>query len=112
MVLISRLIKIEKKVLKSSKSLINIPEETESLLKYIKQGNFKFKLELSNSTKHIDKLENLLHELILGFIDGCLILAYSFTKTELAKFIILTFIIIVSALLTFKMVRDLLHKGY
>ena len=104
--------KIEKKVLKSSKSLINIPEETESLLKYIKQGNFKFKLELSNSTKHIDKLENLLHELILGFIDGCLILAYSFTKTELAKFIMLTFIIIVSALLTFKMIRDLLHKGY
>lgn len=103
---------IEKKVLRSSKSLINIPTETESLLKYIRQGDFKFKLELSDSNKHIDKIENLLHELILGFIDGCLILAYGFAENELAKYIILLFIIVLSAWLFLKMILDLLHKGY
>ena len=103
---------IEKKVLRSSKSLINIPTETESLLKYIRQGDFKFKLELSDSNKHIDKIENLLHELILGFIDGCLILAYSLVQGETAKYIILLFIIVLSAWLFFKMIMDLFHKGY
>ena len=73
---------------------------------------FKFKLELSDSNKHIDKIENLLHELILGFIDGCLILAYGFTESELAKYIILLFIIVLSAWLFLKMILDLLHKGY
>ena len=44
--------------------------ELDSFIKKVNDKDFKFKFELSDSKNHVDKLENLVHEVILGFIDG------------------------------------------
>ena len=97
---------------KNGASLLEIPNQMEKLMKMVSSGDFKFKFELSDSSKHVDKIENLVHEIILGFIDGCLILWFSFLDSSCVKFIFLVFIILISAWLLLKMIFDLFHKGY
>lgn len=97
---------------KNGASLLEIPNQMEKLMKMVSLGDFKLKFELSDSSKHVDKIENLVHEIILGFIDGCLILGFSFLDSSCVKFIFLVFIILISAWLLLKMIFDLFHKGY
>ena len=104
--------KVGKKVYKSGKSLINFPSEAELLLRKIKDGNFKFKFEMSDSSKHIDKIETLIHELIIGFIDGCLIISVSFINDLSIRFIFVIFIILLSSWLLIKMLIESKHNGY
>ena len=104
--------KVGKKVYKNGKSLINFPSEAESLLREIKDGDFKFKFEMSDSAKHVDKIETLIHELIIGFIDGCLIISISFISDVSIRFIFVIFIILLSSWLLIKMLIDTNHKGY
>ena len=104
--------KVGKTVYKNGKSLINFPSEAESLLREIKDGNFKFKFEMSDSAKHVDKIEALIHELIIGFIDGCLIVSISFISDASIRFIFVIFIILLSSWLLIKMLVDSNHKGY
>ena len=104
--------KVGKKVYQNGKSLINFPSEAESLLKEIKDGDFKFKFEMSDSSKHVDKIEALIHELIIGFIDGCLIISVSFISDISIRFIFVIFIILLSSWLLIKMLIDSNHKGY
>ena len=81
-------------------------------MREIKDGDFKFKFELSDSAKHVDKIEMLIHELIIGFIDGCLIISISFISDVSIRFIFVIFIILLSSWLLIKMLIDSNHKGY
>ena len=100
------------RVLKNAYDIASIPNEMSSLLKAINNGETKFKVEMSDSTKHVDKLENLVHELILGFIDGCLIIATVLTTDNYLKLIFSIVIVIVTLWLVFKMIIDIIHRGY
>lgn len=101
-----------KELLKSAYDLASIPNETISLLKSINNGDAKFKVEMSDSNKHVDKLENLVHELILGFIDGCLIIATVLTSDKMFKNIFFIGVIIITLWLIIKMIIDISHRGY
>ena len=101
-----------KEILKSAYDIASIPNEVVSLLKSINNGDAKFKVEMSDSTKHIDKLENLVHEIILGFVDGCLIIATVLTTDELFKKLFFIGVIIITIWLLFKMIMDIIHRGY
>ena len=104
--------KVGKKIYKSGKSIVDIPTDLEDVLKSIKDGSFKFNMELSDSSRQVDKLEMLVHELIIGFIDGCLIIATSFIDNPSVQFIFIIFIILLSSWLLIKMLIDSNHKGY
>lgn len=104
--------KIGKNIVKETNSLFNIPTEILALMKSINDGELKFKFELSNSNKHIDKIEKLLHELIIGFIDGCLIVAIGFCNNPIGIAVMVLFIIILSSWLLLKMIIDHKHNGY
>ena len=101
-----------KEILKSAYDLASIPNEVVSLLKSINNGETKFRVEMSDSTKHVDKLENLVHEIILGFIDGCLIIATVITTDKLFKNIFFISVIIITIWLIIKMIIDIIHRGY
>ena len=101
-----------RKMLKSVNDMAHIPGELISLLKAVNNGETKFKIELSDSSKHVDKLENLVHELILGFVDGCLIIATVLTSDAMIKKIFFIAVIIVTIWLITKMIYDLTHRGY
>lgn len=101
-----------KELLKSAHDIASIPSEVSSFLKAVNNGETKFKIELSDSTKHVDKLENLVHEVILGFVDGCLIIATVLTEDEFCKPLFLGAVIIITIWLLIKMIMDIIHRGY
>lgn len=107
-----KILNAAKSTLSSAKSMINIPKEINTFVKSLNDGDTKFKFELSDSTNQIDKIEKLLHELIIGIIDASLILASSLVTDEVIKKIFIVFIIILSAWLFIKMIFDHFHKGY
>lgn len=101
-----------KQALKNISDIADIPSELSSLLKAVNNGETKLKIELSDSTKHVDKLENLVHEVILGFIDGCLIIGTVVTNDEKIKLFFFFTVIVVTIWLVIKMVIDIIHRGY
>lgn len=101
-----------KQVLKNAYDVASIPSEFSSLLKAINNGETKFKVEMSDSTKHVDKLENLVHEIILGFVDGCLIIATVLTQDKMLKDIFFVGVIVLTIWLIIKMIFDIIHRGY
>ena len=104
--------KVTKKVAQTTNSLANIPVELDSFIKKVNDKDFKFKFELSDSKKHVDKLENLVHEIVLGFIDGCLIVAFSIVDIPEMKLVFFVAIVFISCILGIKMLIDLIHHGY
>ena len=103
---------IGKKIVKTTNSMVSIPVELDKFIKRINDNDFKFKFELSDSRNHVDKLENLVHEVILGFLDGCLIVGFSIIDVPDIKLLFLIAIIFISGLLGIKMILDLIHHGY
>ena len=103
---------IGKKIVKTTSSMVNIPVELDSFIKKVNDKDFKFKFELSDSKNHVDKIENLVHEVVLGFIDGCLIVGFSLIDMPDIKLLFLIAIIFISGLLGVKMILDLVHHGY
>ena len=101
-----------KELLKSAHDIASIPSEVASFLKAVNNGETKFKIELSESTKHVDKLENLVHEVILGFVDGCLIIATVLTEDKFCKPLFLYSVIVITIWLVIKMIMDIIHRGY
>lgn len=108
----SRIVNGAKKVAKSTKSMIQIPTEIHQFLKSFNQGNGKVKIEMSASSHQVDKLENLLHEFIIGLLDASLILAYSLESNDLVRRVLFYFILLLSIWLLIKMLIDHIHKGY
>lgn len=104
--------KVTKQIAKTTTSMASIPVELDNFIKRINDKDFKFKFEMSDSKKHVDKIENLVHEIVLGFIDGCLIVAFSIVEIEEMQLIFLVAIVFVSCILGVKMLIDLIHHGY
>ena len=100
------------KVVSDIHSMVEIPKELSTFIKSVNNGETKFKVEMSQSKNHIDKLENLVHELVLGFIDGCLIIATTIVKEQDLKQYFFIGAIIVTIWLILKMVYDIIHRGY
>lgn len=100
------------RVLRSMDSLIDMPGEVNTLLKSINSGQTKFKVELSESANQVDKLENLVHEVVIGFIDGCLVIATAIIDIPKLKTLGVVLVFLLTSWLLIKMIRDLLHRGY
>ena len=101
-----------RKIVKNTKSLVSIPNEVLTFFKTINNGDNKIKFEMSGSQRQVDKIEKLLHELIIGIIDASLILALSNEQNELIRKVLIICIIILSLWLFIKMLIDHIHKGY
>ena len=108
----SRIADGAKKIVKSTKSMIQLPSEIHQFLQLFNRGEGKVKLEMSASSRQVDKLENLLHEFVIGLLDASLILAYSLERDLLVRRVLFYFIVILSIWLFIKMLIDYIHKGY
>ena len=104
--------KISKNIINSTGGLIKLPSEVSNLITSVSNGEVKFRVEFSDSKNHIDKLERLLHELIITFIDGILIICFCFSQPGRQKLSLFVGIFVLSTWLIIKMVSDSIHKGY
>lgn len=103
---------VGKTVINSTNGLLKLPGEVSNLITSISNGEIKFKVEFSDSNNHIDKLEKLLHELIITFLDGILIICLCFSKSHAQREILGLFVIVLSVWLLIKMLIDKMHNGY
>lgn len=103
---------VGKNIIYGTEGLLKLPKEVSNLISAVSNGEIRFKVEFSNSAAHIDKLEKLLHELILAFIDGILILCLCFSEVGLQKYILFIFVVFISVWLFIKMIIDKIHNGY
>lgn len=103
---------VGKTVINSTNGLLKLPGEVSNLITSISNGEIKFKVEFSDSNNHIDKLEKLLHELIITFLDGILIICLCFSKSHEQREILGLFVIVLSVWLFIKMLIDRMHNGY
>lgn len=101
-----------KELLKNSEKIFNIPSEILNFARSINNGEIKFKFELSDSENKIDKIESLLHELIIGFIIGCLIISASLITDKRMQGLVIIIIALLSIILFIKIIIDINHKGY
>ena len=100
------------KIIRGVKETIELPLELSNFIKAVNRGESKFKVELSDSSNQVDKLENLVHELIVGFLDGCLIVSSVIIDNDEIRIIFIILIFILTAYLLVRMLIDHLHKGY
>jgi len=64
-------------VLNSSKDVVELPKETLSLLKGINTGELRFNIELTDSKHNVDRIEEIVHLLMVTALDVAFIIATS-----------------------------------
>ena len=104
--------KFGKTIINSTNGFLKLPGEVSNLITSINNGEIKFKVEFSDSKNHIDKLENLLHELIIAFLDGILIICLCFSNNPIQRKVLFLFVVLLSLWISIKIIIDFVHKGY
>ena len=98
-------------ILSLGSSLPKIPNELLNLITDINRGETKFDIEMTNSDRQIDKLESMLHQIIIGVLDAALLLGASMVESEILRNIYFIAAFILSLWLIIKMLVDYFHKG-
>lgn len=93
-------------------SLSMLPNELLNFIKDINRGETKIDIEMANSQKQVDKLEKMLHQLVIGLLDAAILLGASMVHNEILRYIYLAFAVIFTIWLFIQMAKDHFHKGY
>ena len=103
---------VGKHIATGANSLSQLPGELLSLVRDVNRGETKIDIEVANSDKQVDKLEKMLHQLIVGGIDAALLLGGSMVENPILKAIYLGAAGFLSLWLLTQMIIDHFHKGY
>ena len=93
-------------------SFSELPTELLNFVKDINRGETKFDIEMANSEKQVDKLEKMLHQIVIGLLDAAVLLGASMVNNHILRWIYLVFAFIFTAWLFIQMAKDHFHKGY
>lgn len=93
-------------------SLEELPSELLDLVRDVNRGNTKIDVEMANSDKQVNKLENMLHQLIIGLLDAAVLLGASFVNNQVLRYIYLVLAVLFSIWLIIQMIKDHFHNGY
>jgi ubiquinone biosynthesis protein len=104
-------IKAGKNIINAGSTLPKIPNEFLNLITDINRGETKFDIEMSNSDKQIDKLEVMLHQVIIGILDAALLLGATLVSNTVLRNIYIGIAIILTIWLIIQMIIDKIHKG-
>ena len=98
-------------IINTSNSLLKLPDESLKLINSINRGEVNFKIELNDSDHKIDKLETLVHQVVIGVIDAALLLGASIVRDVFLRNIYIFIAFIVSVWLLIRMYIDHINKG-
>ena len=93
-------------------SMGEIPNELLNLMRDINRGETKIDIEMANSEKQVDKLEKMLHQLIVGLLDAAILLGACMVNVPVLRYIYIALGTIFTLWLFIQMLRDHFHKGY
>ena len=98
-------------IINTSNSLLKLPDESLKLINSINRGEVNFKIELNDSDHKIDKLESLVHQVVIGIIDASLLLGASIVNDVFLRNIYIFIAFIISIWLLIRMYIDHINKG-
>lgn len=93
-------------------SMSELPVQLLNFVKDVNRGETKFDIELANSEKQVDKLEKMLHQLVIGLLDAAVLLGASFVENVAMKWIYGGLAGVFTVWLFVQMAKDHFHKGY
>ena len=99
-------------VVTGANSLSMLPNELLNFIRDINRGETKIDIEMANSAKQVDKLEKMLHQLIIGLLDAAILLGATMVNNKILRYIYLAFAIVFTIWLFIQMAKDHFHKGY
>lgn len=104
--------KTVRELMTTTQSMSKIPNELLTFVRTLNDGETKFSIELNNSNKQVDKLEVMLHELIIGLLDVAFILGASLVNdSKSLRNVYLAISLLLSVWLFIKMFKDHITKG-
>ena len=106
------IINTSRNIINGANSISELPSELLSLIKDVNRGETKFDIEMANSDKQVNKLEKMLHQLVIGFLDAALLLGASIVNDNTLRWIYLSLAIILTIWLFIQMLKDHFHNGY
>ena len=93
-------------------SLGELPNELLSFMKDINRGETKIDIEMANSDKQVNKLEKMLHQLVVGLLDAAILLGACMVNNPILRYIYLAVGAIFTIWLFIQMAKDHFHDGY
>lgn len=93
-------------------SLGELPTELLNFVRDVNKGQTKIDIEMANSHKQVNKLEKMLHQLVIGVLDAAVLLGASIVNNDVLRYIYVTMGVIFSIWLFIQMVKDHFHDGY
>lgn len=101
-----------KRFVTGANSLSQLPSELLSLVRDVNRGETKIDIEMANSEKQVDKLEKMLHQLVIGGLDASVLLGASMVDNPILRWTYLGSAGVFSTWLFAQMIKDHFHKGY
>ena len=105
------IIKSGRDIISAGSALPKIPNELLNLIKDINKGETKFGIEMTNSDKQVDKVEKMLHQVVVGILDAALLLGASLVNSITLRNIYIILAVILTIWLIIQMIIDNIHKG-
>ena len=105
------IIKSGRDIISAGSALPKIPNELLNLIKDINKGETKFGIEMTNSDKQVDKVEKMLHQVVVWILDAALLLGASLVNSITLRNIYIILAVILTIWLIIQMIIDNIHKG-
>lgn len=105
------ILKTGRNIINAGNTLPKIPNELLNLITDINKGETKFDIEMTNSDKQVDKLEDMLHQVVIGILDAALLLGASMVNSITLRNIYIATAIVLTIWLLIHMIIDRIHKG-
>lgn len=107
-----RLMTTGRNIISGVNSLGELPTELLSFVKDVNRGETKFDIEMANSDKQVDKLEKMLHQLVIGLLDAAILLGACIVDNKILRYIYIALGSIFTVWLFIQMAKDHFHSGY
>lgn len=106
------LINTGKNLLTSADSLGKIPNEVLKFIRDMNRGETRIGIEMANSGKQVNKLEKMLHQLVVGLLDAAVLLGACIVNNEALRYVYVVLGAIFTVWLFIQMAKDHFHDGY
>ena len=93
-------------------SLGELPAELLNFVKDVNRGQTKIDIEMANSQKQVNKLEKMLHQLVIGVLDAAVLLGASLVNNQVLRYVYIGMGAVFTIWLFVQMAKDHFHDGY
>lgn len=99
-------------LMNGANSLSVLPNELLNFIRDINRGETKIDIEMANSDKQVNKLEKMLHQLVIGVLDAAVLLGACIVNNNFLRYSYIALGSVFTIWLFIQMAKDHFHDGY